>query len=85
MHSAYNYCSFRQLPLRVLQRWCPGLAGLPGQVLLGVHLPDLSAADEAQLRVAALSPPLGLSPDAGDPEQRPPGRVEAALHDRNRD
>ena len=73
--------NIRQLPLRILQLRCPGLAGLPGQLLLGVLLHDLLEADETQLRLPALSPPGRPQTDTGDSEQRPPGRVEAALHD----
>ena len=81
MHFGNTMHTIRQLPHGVLQLWCQGLAGLPGQLLLGVLLPDLLAPDEAQLGLSSLPAPSRQPPDAGDSEQRPPGRVEAALHD----
>ena len=81
MHFGNTMLTIRQLPHGVLQLGCQGLAGVPGQVLLGVLLPDLLASDETQLGLSALPPPGRQHPDAGDSEQRPPGRVEAALHD----
>ena len=76
--------SSRQFPVSLLQLWCAGLAGLAGQVLLGVLLPHLAPAAAPQLGQLALPPPLRPAPAAGDPEQRAAGRAEAALHDQGR-